>query len=60
MIDRRTRQVGVQLIERALAKLADAHTALSAPVLQPLPQKQETAESMTAKAVLPKVLSAPA
>ncbi len=57
MLDRRTRQLGVQMIETALSKLADVHAA---PTLEPKkPEELESAQSPTAKAVLPKVLTVP-
>jgi hypothetical protein len=60
MLDRRTRQVGVQMIETALLKKAEV--AVVAPTighLNPKAKQLAAPESETALAVMPKVLTVP-
>jgi hypothetical protein len=61
MLDRRARQVGVQLIETAMAKVAEAQ--VTAPSLESLkakkPQDLEGTPTRAAHATLPKVLTVP-
>jgi hypothetical protein len=59
MLDRRTRQLGVQMIETALSKLADAQVIAPTALAPKKPEELESAQSPTAKAVLPKVLTVP-